>query len=518
MADGLPQSTFFLKTPEGVSFHHGPPGDVSAKESQRLLAPQVEYNKDGSLIAAAGTDKVTIHDADTMAELGSLPVPNAMALAWSPKSTFITTWSKPSSGKDNSEKNLQVWDRSTGECVFKAFQKSFQRDYWPSMQFSDDEATAIRLVTNEVHVHDATADLTQIARKLRLDGVGAAALAPGGKPLVACYVPEIKGAPASVRIYDHTQFQVGPGKQEAPQPLARRSFFKSSSVTFDWNATGTAVLVLASCDVDKTNQSYYGEQNLHFLAADGSEECGVDCKEGPIHDVKWSPTGDFFIVVHGFMPAKSTLFSSTCKAVYDMGSAARNTVRWSPTGRFFCLGGFGNLPGELEFYEKTARSARSIGKIKAPCTVSCEWGPDGRHLLTATTAPRLRVDNGYKIYKYNGELVHKQDMECLYQAAWRPAPVEVYPNRPMSPGAKGAVDSAKAAAPFRPSAYRPPHATGGSSAQFSMGYDKSETKPGKIPAFRPSMANNLPPGAEPAKAPSKNAKKRAKKKAGGGEG
>ena len=31
--------------------------------------------------------------------------------------------------------------------------------------------------------------------------------------------------------------------------------------------------------------------------------------------------------------------------------------------------------------------------------VSLEWSPDGRHLLTATTAPRLRVDNGYQMYK-----------------------------------------------------------------------------------------------------------------------
>ena len=31
--------------------------------------------------------------------------------------------------------------------------------------------------------------------------------------------------------------------------------------------------------------------------------------------------------------------------------------------------------------------------------VSLDWSPDGRHLLTATTAPRLRVDNGYQMYR-----------------------------------------------------------------------------------------------------------------------
>lgn len=31
--------------------------------------------------------------------------------------------------------------------------------------------------------------------------------------------------------------------------------------------------------------------------------------------------------------------------------------------------------------------------------VTCDWSPDGRHLLTATIAPRLRVDNGFQVYR-----------------------------------------------------------------------------------------------------------------------
>ena len=36
---------------------------------------------------------------------------------------------------------------------------------------------------------------------------------------------------------------------------------------------------------------------------------------------------------------------------------------------------------------------------RADVAVTCDWAPDGRHLLTSTTAPRLRVDNGYQIWK-----------------------------------------------------------------------------------------------------------------------
>lgn len=35
-----------------------------------------------------------------------------------------------------------------------------------------------------------------------------------------------------------------------------------------WSRAGVAALVLAYCDTDATNQSYYGEQKLHYLPAD----------------------------------------------------------------------------------------------------------------------------------------------------------------------------------------------------------------------------------------------------------
>ena len=51
--------------------------------------------------------------------------------------------------------------------------------------------------------------------------------------------------------------------------------------------------------------------------------------------------------------------------------------------------------------------------------VSAEWSPNGRYLLTATTAPRLNVDNGYKLWRYNGELLQHVDFEFAEVAAER---------------------------------------------------------------------------------------------------
>ena len=53
--------------------------------------------------------------------------------------------------------------------------------------------------------------------------------------------------------------------------------------------------------------------------------------------------------------------------------------------------------------------------------VTCSWAPDGRHFLTATITPRLRVDNAFFVYKYNGLLVHKEPFFMLLGAEWVPA-------------------------------------------------------------------------------------------------
>jgi len=36
-------------------------------------------------------------------------------------------------------------------------------------------------------------------------------------------------------------------------------------------------------------------------------------KEGPIHDVQWSPKGDEFIAVFGYSPSKAVIFNTKAR-------------------------------------------------------------------------------------------------------------------------------------------------------------------------------------------------------------
>jgi translation initiation factor 2A len=234
------------------------------------------------------------------------------------------------------------------------------------------------------------------------------------------------------------------------------------------------------------------------------------------------------------MPAKATIFDAAkCEPKYQLGAGPHNTVRWNPFGRFVLLAGFGNLPGDMKFFDRKADGKyKLVGATRAACSVTAEWSPDGRRLLTATVAPRLNVDNGFKIWRYNGELLHHEPREKLYEARWVPAPAGVHADRPISPGSVRKETDADApgangnGAPKKAAPYRPPHATSGS-GNFSLAKAAPEDAgPGK---YRPPGAVSVasagakqpsgPPGAsfvEPAgqsKSAAKNAKKRAAAKA-----
>lgn len=125
------------------------------------------------------------------------------------------------------------------------------------------------------------------------------------------------------------------------------------------------------------------------------------------------------------MPAKSTLFDQRVNVVHDFGTLPRNFISFSPHGRLVCVAGFGNLAGTIDIWDR--KVLKKVATIDAPNSSHCEWSPDGLFLLTATLSPRLRVDNGIKIWHHSGELMHVQMIEELYQASWRPGHEDEYP-------------------------------------------------------------------------------------------
>lgn len=270
-------------------------------------------------------------------------------------------------------------------------------------------------------------------------------------------------------------------------------------------------------------------------------------KDGPIHDVSWSPNSKEFGVVYGYTPAKTTIFNQRAVATHTFPLSPRNTILFSPTGRFVLVAGFGNLAGQMDIYD-LEKDYRKVCTIEGGNPSVCEWSPDSKYILTATTSPRLRVDNGIRLWHVTGGIMYNEDMVELYHVVWRPQPFSIFPPGDLLSPIPTPHESAKAylatvKTPSKPAgAYRPPGARGNATPLAFKREDEGGAAHivsngtalvGQNGFGRPRRAvpgaetvDNFPPGATPAnatpgadgdeslsKAALKNKKKREAKKA-----
>ena len=533
-------TTLLVRERGGLVVYRGPPSDPptptpttttddTTTPPQTLTATPTEvphithaavrmapvYSQNGAYVALAteASGGVVVHHTQSGDVVCRVACPEVLAVEFSPLATFLLTWSRPvpantagTSSSGGHEPNLVVWEAATGQQVAAFFQKTFKRD--ALLQFLANETLCFRSVNNEVHVLTPSNFAAGIVGKVHHKGVSQFRVSPvatGGHVVVAVFNAEAGGNPARATLY---RYAVANGTVDGPA-VASRTMFSASEANMMFNSTGTAVLVHTQADVDHSNSSYYGASGLFLMTSDGAIAAPVaQSKEGPIHDVKWSPLGDRFVVCAGTMPCHTTLYNAKGESLYQFGAAHRNTVAWSPHGRFLALAGFGNLAGDMDFFD-TVR-LRKMGSNNAHCSVTHGWSPCSRYFMTATLAPRMNVDNGFKIFKYNGvgPVVHVR-IEQAFDALWQPAAAGVYPSRGPSPRRGGpdggdaggaaattVASSSKPAAAAAPAPYRPPGSSGSLAEMMRRGTDPASAA-GKV---KPAAGAGASAGAtQPAK-------------------
>ncbi|PIO72995.1 eukaryotic translation initiation factor eIF2A [Teladorsagia circumcincta] len=340
-------------------------------------------------------------------------------ILFTPRDSYIVTYEPyvvygpKVSPAQKPEPNMRVFSVADGKQVAELV--ASKEELWMP-QFADDESIAVRLVGRKYD------------RKLAVQNVKVFAVSPGQAPLhVACYSPSsgVRDLDARDVLLLSTPGRVQIRSLDLPfTVVTAKNFFKTERATMQWNGKGTAVLVLSSTDVDASNQSYYGEQHVYLLNLSSGESFKVHLpKTGPVHAAKWSPNGREFCVCYGFMPAKASIYNLRGDEIFHTDEGPRNDVFYNAFGNILLTCGFGNLgKGKMEFWD--AEKKKLIVSIEVPNTTLFEWAPDGQHFVTATTTPRLRIDNGFRMWHYSGKLVkevmYDSPNEELWEVKFRP--------------------------------------------------------------------------------------------------
>ena len=396
----------------------------------------------------------------------------------SPQGTFLLTWER---AKEGEAPNMKIWNSETGECVIGFRQKSLSRDSWPYVQWTYDEKFAFLLGTNEVRVYPGTfpqAAETRFADKIRIPGIKSLSVQRESnvalRLLFTAFCAKDKNMPAKASLYEYPSKTPIAGNANYP-PLMTKSLFQADEMKVSWSPRGDSALITLQNSVDTSGESYYGSSSLFLMSPHDKDTITVPQPQpGPILDVAWMPDPTKppqFVLVAGKMPSMTSLHNGIDgTATFLFGNAHRNTIVWAPHGRFLCLAGFGNLAGGMTFWDRNkCKQIPPALPITASCTVGYGWSPDSRMLIVSTTSPRMNVDNGVHLYRYNGDKMthfpwnndaYKPDR--LLEASFMPAGRVEYPDRPQSPTLKDAlpsvVESAAAPAPKPTGRYIPPSA------------------------------------------------------------
>lgn len=406
------------------------------KDTEASALKPFKVSKKGNFFVSCDSEGLSLwaaKDGSLFSRCLGIPAKGCQDFSLSPCGAFLATYQR----RENEGKaNLLVWAldlaQDRAHCCLLLSHKN--ANTWTPQWCLQDNAMFIgKLVSNELNLYKLCAesecsvnDSPHPSPTLRLivDGMHSVAINPSGN-LLAVFSKEVKARPASVRIY--------PLPSTAgtfnPVPLAQKLFFKHADrCTLTWSPTGKHLLALVCQDVDASGKSYYGESSLIFLSSDGSFDCRVELEAPsaasapPIHDVRWCPDGSGYIVIYGFMPnTVSTLYDLKCRSVFSFPCGAKNTIRMHSSGRVL-FGGFGNLPGHVEAWRlnlgKDATSVNKISSWQAANSTICEWLSSDL-VLTATLTPRLRVDNGFKLWHTkSATLLHDHPYSELYQVEY----------------------------------------------------------------------------------------------------
>lgn len=527
-----PVPQIFTRQPRSVDLFNAQPQFTSlpgfVSPSSGLETRCAQYSPNGSYFIYSQPERLHLVDPASGNEMFTIELPNVMELNVSPFGNYITTWTPVSKLDDGSWfENAKVIKVNLKEKTFdiiRSFVNKSQSGWIP--QYTSDESM-MALLASPFVLDFYKLDERKIQCTLNFKDTGkieSFAVSPGKNPSVAVFIAAQKGNPAFIRVYSLPNVKTA---------VSQKSFFKGESCTFHWNILGTSLLALVSTDVDASNRSYYGETQLYLLGISGSFDQKIDLpKEGPIHEVTWSPTSREFAVIHGFMPAAITFFDARGNSIHSLPEASRNTILYSPHAKYILVAGFGNLPGDIDILDRQDKF-KKVASFQASNTSVCKWSPDGRFILTATTSPRLRVDNGLKIWYLNGNLVYQKHYDVLYNIDWRSQPLEDFPPITASkidiPDCKpheSAIEHIEKQAAQKAStkgAYRPPRARGKSATPSGKSLADLDAERNGTAKFQPTggPSRKVIPGWAPvtpstdssseSKAAQKNKKKRANK-------
>lgn len=361
-------------------------------------------------IAIVSNNKLSIYKCPSMTLLKLFDdLDLVSSVDFSPREEYVIIIQKPSI-----ENNLKVISLQDCAIKYKFHSTTHPSHQWPQITFSTDETIIFRQTKQLLEIYklidgkeEKAVSFDKIiayekAQFTNANGDIETALLAGKS------IPNPKGGrKCFFSMYSFNNFT---------KPMKEMNIALTDRMKLKLSSDQKCILIQSFND-NTSSESYYGVSTLYYTDLITLKFTKFTLPEGPIHDFDWYPNGKHFLVCAGHLPSKTYVYKSDSMFIKELCIGKHNTIRISPDSRIIALAGFGSLGGDIEFYN--LENYQLIGKMNFFCCVSFNWSSNSQYILGAVLSTRVKVDNEYRILKYNGEeVLCDKNVGEIYDCFW----------------------------------------------------------------------------------------------------
>ncbi len=388
----------------------------------------VLWSPQGTYLATIHNQGVALWGGDEFKEQHRFAHKDVKLVSFSPCERYLLTCNY-----DKSKAAFIVWDickaqaiRSFPKCSSTSDASDDSAQAPDFFKWSHDGSFLARKGKDRISIYELPGLMLLNRKSLKATGVEDFEWCPKELSILAYWAPEQDNTPARVSVVD-----IPSGKD-----LRQKNLFNVRECRLHWHPDGTYLCVKVLRH-SKSKKTMYNNFEL-FRVRDPGVPVEMLELRNEVAAFAWEPCGDRFAIVHGDARRSSVTFwtmkggeeGDELTEVVTLEDVSVNHLYWSPQGQVILMAGVGDkMRGYLMFYDVEYQTILKEDEHYRLLYVS--WDPSGRIVCTAVNQLveggyyKAQMDNGYKLWTFQGECFYEYTKEQFYQILWRPRPASL---------------------------------------------------------------------------------------------
>jgi translation initiation factor 3 subunit B len=340
---------------------------------------------------------------------------NARLCHFSPNEKYVVTMN------EDPVNNVIVWDVKSKKKEFFTADDSIARlpdGRWPVFHWSHDSKYFARLGKreNELEIYEAATFKLLGGKPLEIDGIQSFSWCPN-KNIIAYWTPDRNSVPSKIALLEVPKYR----------EIRAKNFFGVLNIQMFWHPDGD--FLAAAIDSEVTKKSTKVVQTSLELFRMNQKGIPIETQEvkDTLSSLAWEPKGVRFAIIHGSQPIKKDVSiytmegpNQSCKLLKTLESRQVDTLLWSPRGINLVISNTKSSTATLEFWDVNELDVIGYGEHFG--MTNALWDPTGRYLCTYVSAHKRAADLGFIIWTFLGRVLHRVNLDLLYEFLWRPRP------------------------------------------------------------------------------------------------